>query len=47
LSPQLCAVEGRLRAHEYFAGRRHDLVMMGLTVDEFTARWGSPATALR
>ncbi|MFI7116280.1 GNAT family N-acetyltransferase [Amycolatopsis sp. NPDC049868] len=30
--------EGRLRDHEYFAGRYHDLVVMGLTIDEFAAR---------
>ncbi|WP_158887280.1 GNAT family N-acetyltransferase [Amycolatopsis anabasis] len=36
-------VEGRLREHEYFAGRRHDLVLMGLTLDEFTARHPFPA----
>lgn len=30
--------EGRLRDHEFFAGRHHDLVMMGLTVNEFAAR---------
>ncbi len=30
--------EGRLREHEFFAGRHHDLVIMGLTVDEFAAR---------
>ncbi|AUS81790.1 RimJ/RimL family protein N-acetyltransferase [Actinoalloteichus sp. AHMU CJ021] len=30
--------EGRLRDHEYFAGRHHDLVVMGLTIDEFAAR---------
>jgi RimJ/RimL family protein N-acetyltransferase len=28
-------VEGRLRDHEFFAGRHHDLVVMGLTGDEF------------
>lgn len=30
--------EGRLRHHEFFAGRHHDLVLYGLTVDEFAAR---------
>jgi len=30
--------EGRLRDHEYFAGRHHDLVVMGMTADEFAAR---------
>ncbi|HEY7596588.1 MAG TPA: GNAT family protein [Actinophytocola sp.] len=34
--------EGRLRDHEYFAGRHHDLVLMGLTKDEFTARHPFP-----
>ena len=29
--------EGRLRRHEFFAGGYHDLVLMGLTVEEFTA----------
>ncbi|MBB5157457.1 GNAT family N-acetyltransferase [Saccharopolyspora phatthalungensis] len=29
--------EGRLRDHEYFAGHHHDLVVMGLTIDEFAA----------
>jgi RimJ/RimL family protein N-acetyltransferase len=27
--------EGRLRDHEYFAGRHHDLMVMGLTANEF------------
>ncbi|WP_433337917.1 GNAT family N-acetyltransferase [Spirillospora sp. CA-294931] len=30
--------EGRLRDHEYFGGRHHDLVLMGLTAEEFNAR---------
>jgi RimJ/RimL family protein N-acetyltransferase len=30
--------EGRLRDHEYFAGCHHDLVLFGLTVDEFAER---------
>jgi RimJ/RimL family protein N-acetyltransferase len=30
--------EGRLRDHEYFAGRHHDLVVMGLTINEFATR---------
>lgn len=29
--------EGRLRDHEHFSGRHHDLVVMGLTVTEFAA----------
>ncbi|MEU7579941.1 GNAT family protein [Streptomyces sp. NPDC041068] len=29
------AEEGRLRDHEFFAGRHHDLVMMGMLADEF------------
>ncbi|MEU5691178.1 GNAT family protein [Actinosynnema sp. NPDC020468] len=31
-------VEGRLRDHEFFGGRHHDVVLLGLTVDEFAAR---------
>ncbi|MGI5483933.1 GNAT family N-acetyltransferase [Streptomyces lavendofoliae] len=27
--------EGRLRDHEYFAGRHHDLVLLGMTAPEF------------
>lgn len=27
--------EGRLREHVFFAGRHHDLVLMGLLADEF------------
>ncbi|MGW0995696.1 GNAT family N-acetyltransferase [Streptomyces sp. NPDC002523] len=30
--------EGRLREHVYFAGRHHDLVMMGMLADEFDQR---------
>ncbi|MGI5354023.1 GNAT family N-acetyltransferase [Streptomyces sp. CA-252508] len=30
--------EGRLRDHEFFAGRHHDLVLMGMTAPEFAAR---------
>ncbi len=30
--------EGRLREHVYFAGRYHDLVMMGMLADEFDER---------
>jgi RimJ/RimL family protein N-acetyltransferase len=30
--------EGRLRDHEFFAGRHHDLVMMGMTTPEFAER---------
>ncbi|GAA2516495.1 GNAT family protein [Streptomyces gobitricini] len=30
--------EGRLRDHEFFAGRHHDLVIMGMTAPEFTER---------
>ncbi|MFE1197096.1 GNAT family N-acetyltransferase [Streptomyces olivaceoviridis] len=30
--------EGRLREHVFFAGRYHDLVMMGLLADEFDRR---------
>ncbi|XVQ06771.1 GNAT family N-acetyltransferase [Spirillospora sp. CA-255316] len=34
--------EGRLRDHEYFAGRFHDVILMGLTTEEFTARHRLP-----
>ncbi|MBC6456417.1 GNAT family N-acetyltransferase [Actinomadura sp. HBU206391] len=34
--------EGRLRDHEYFAGRHHDLIMMGLTAEEFSERRAFP-----
>ncbi|UGY90814.1 GNAT family N-acetyltransferase [Streptomyces gobiensis] len=30
--------EGRLRDHEFFAGRHHDLVVMGITAPEFAER---------
>lgn len=30
--------EGRLRDHEFFAGRHHDLVVMGMTAHEFAER---------
>lgn len=30
--------EGRLRDHEFFAGRHHDVIVMGMTVSEFVAR---------
>ncbi|MEU9446879.1 GNAT family protein [Streptomyces sp. NPDC048304] len=30
--------EGRLREHVFFAGRHHDLVMMGMLADEFDQR---------
>ncbi|MET9802797.1 GNAT family protein [Streptomyces sp. NPDC006368] len=30
--------EGRLRDHEFFAGRRHALVVMGMTAPEFAER---------
>ncbi|MGW7547163.1 GNAT family N-acetyltransferase [Streptomyces sp. NPDC054770] len=30
--------EGRLREHVFFAGRHHDLVMMGVLADEFDQR---------
>ncbi|WP_263399734.1 GNAT family N-acetyltransferase [Saccharopolyspora pogona] len=32
--------EGRLRDHEFFAGRHHDLVIMGMTAPEFSERHG-------
>lgn len=31
-------IEGQLRDHEYFAGQHHDVMIMGLTIDEFTVR---------
>ncbi|MCP2259189.1 Protein N-acetyltransferase, RimJ/RimL family [Streptoalloteichus tenebrarius] len=31
-------VEGRLRDHEYCAGRHHDVVLLGITADEFAER---------
>ncbi|MFC8451650.1 hypothetical protein [Kitasatospora sp. NPDC057223] len=30
--------EGRLRDHEFFSGRHHDLVVMGMTALEFSGR---------
>lgn len=36
-------LEGRLRDHEFLAGRYYDLVMMGMTADEFAARYPFPA----
>ncbi|WP_312874284.1 GNAT family N-acetyltransferase [Actinomadura litoris] len=35
--------EGRLRDHEYLAGAHHDLVLLGLTADEFAERRPFPA----
>ncbi|SHF08548.1 GNAT family N-acetyltransferase [Streptoalloteichus hindustanus] len=32
-------VEGRLRDHEFYAGRHRDMVLMGMTVDEFADRY--------
>ncbi|WP_067461431.1 GNAT family N-acetyltransferase [Actinomadura macra] len=29
--------EGRLRDHEYLVRRHHDMIVMGLTANEFTA----------
>lgn len=34
--------EGRLRDHEYFAGRHHDLILLGLTAEEFAERHPLP-----
>lgn len=36
--------EGRLRDHEFFAGRHHDLVLLGITAPEFAERhpFGEP-----
>src|SRR5688500_10711572 len=36
--------EGRLRDHEFFAGRHHDFVMFGMTAPEFAARHPFPST---
>ncbi|MGI5500593.1 GNAT family N-acetyltransferase [Lentzea sp. CA-135723] len=35
--------EGRLRDHEFFAGRHHDMVMFGMTAAEFAARHPFPS----
>lgn len=35
--------EGRLRDHEYFAGRHHDVVLFGMTAPEFAARHPYPS----
>ncbi|MDA3645722.1 GNAT family N-acetyltransferase [Saccharopolyspora indica] len=32
--------EGRLREHEFFAGRHHDVVVLGMTAGEFAGRHG-------
>ncbi|SMC58398.1 GNAT family N-acetyltransferase [Lentzea albidocapillata] len=34
--------EGRLRDHEFFAGRHHDVVLFGMTAAEFAARHPYP-----
>jgi RimJ/RimL family protein N-acetyltransferase len=34
--------EGRLRDHEFFAGRHHDVVLFGMTAPEFAARHPFP-----
>ncbi|MGW6442172.1 GNAT family N-acetyltransferase [Lentzea sp. NPDC055074] len=34
--------EGRLREHEFFAGRHHDVVLFGMTAAEFAARHPYP-----
>ena len=34
--------EGRLRDHEFFAGRHHDMVVLGMTAPEFEQRYGHP-----
>lgn len=34
--------EGRLRDHEFFAGRHHDVVLFGMTAAEFAARHPFP-----
>lgn len=35
--------EGRLRDHEFFAGRHHDVVLFGMTATEFAARHPFPS----
>jgi RimJ/RimL family protein N-acetyltransferase len=35
--------EGRLRDHEFFAGRHHDVVLFGMTAEEFAARHPYPS----
>lgn len=35
--------EGRLRDHEFFAGRHHDAVLFGMTAPEFAARRPFPS----
>ena len=35
--------EGRLRDHEFFAGRHHDVVLFGMTAAEFAARHPFPS----
>lgn len=35
--------EGRLRQHQYFAGGYHDMVLLGITADEFWATHGRPS----
>lgn len=35
--------EGRLRDHEFFAGRHHDAVLFGMTAPEFAARHPFPS----
>ncbi|MBM7857434.1 GNAT family N-acetyltransferase [Lentzea nigeriaca] len=35
--------EGRLRDHEFFAGRHHDVVLFGMTAPEFAARHPFPS----
>lgn len=35
--------EGRLRDHEFLAGRHHDVVLFGMTAPEFAARHPFPS----
>ncbi|TDD92115.1 N-acetyltransferase [Actinomadura rubrisoli] len=37
-------LEGRLRRHDFFAGRYHDNLIFGLTAEEFFAAHGTPAS---
>ncbi len=35
--------EGRLRQHEFFAGTYHDVVLLGITADEYWAGRARPS----
>lgn len=38
-------VEGRLREHEFFAGRHHDVILLGMTASEFAGSHGLGSVA--